>query len=396
MVAPVRYEASLREEPVEADPDTRQPGREPGLPRPLGLGRRRGARRLRPQREPRGLRGAAQGTASTFAGKIVLVRYSNPYSYRGFKALTAERLGRGRDPHLLRPRGGRLQAGPGVPGRPLGTREPHPEGRHHLRLHRARRPADPGLALSSRGPPGEAGGGALAAEDRRPAALVEGREAPPREHGRPRRSEGLAGGPAVRVPPRRRPRPRPPQGEDGQPGRPELRGRGTNTGDGPARRVGDPRQPPRRVGVRRRRPVERHRLLDGPDAGPRRDGPLRSAAPAHPGVLLLGRRGSRAHGIHRVGRALRRRARDEGGRLSQRRLLGLGPRLPARRRRLSGPAGPRPRAGARGPRHAAAPFRRPARGGREGQGRSGRHRAAAPRTISSTCASAAARTTPCS
>ncbi len=26
-------------------------------------------------------------------GKIVLVRYSNPYSYRGFKALTAERLG---------------------------------------------------------------------------------------------------------------------------------------------------------------------------------------------------------------------------------------------------------------------------------------------------------------
>ena len=26
-------------------------------------------------------------------GKIVLVRYSNPYSYRGFKALTAEREG---------------------------------------------------------------------------------------------------------------------------------------------------------------------------------------------------------------------------------------------------------------------------------------------------------------
>ena len=27
-------------------------------------------------------------------GKVVLVRYSNPYSYRGFKALTAEREGR--------------------------------------------------------------------------------------------------------------------------------------------------------------------------------------------------------------------------------------------------------------------------------------------------------------
>src|SRR5207237_10414170 len=26
-------------------------------------------------------------------GKVVLVRYSNPYSYRGFKALTAQRLG---------------------------------------------------------------------------------------------------------------------------------------------------------------------------------------------------------------------------------------------------------------------------------------------------------------
>ena len=26
-------------------------------------------------------------------GKIVLVRYSNPYSYRGFKALTAEKEG---------------------------------------------------------------------------------------------------------------------------------------------------------------------------------------------------------------------------------------------------------------------------------------------------------------
>ena len=33
-------------------------------------------------------------------GKIVLVRYSNPYSYRGFKALTAQKRGRCRDPDL--------------------------------------------------------------------------------------------------------------------------------------------------------------------------------------------------------------------------------------------------------------------------------------------------------
>ena len=32
-------------------------------------------------------------TASIVKGKIVLVRYSNPYSYRGFKALTAQREG---------------------------------------------------------------------------------------------------------------------------------------------------------------------------------------------------------------------------------------------------------------------------------------------------------------
>ena len=32
-------------------------------------------------------------TESMYSGKIVLVRYSNPYSYRGFKALTAQREG---------------------------------------------------------------------------------------------------------------------------------------------------------------------------------------------------------------------------------------------------------------------------------------------------------------
>ncbi|HET6933365.1 MAG TPA: M28 family metallopeptidase [Candidatus Angelobacter sp.] len=92
MVAPVRYKASLREEPYDADPDTRNPRvsaaylgysasgevtaevvyAHSGNPDDYELLRKNGI---------------------DVKGKIVLVRYSNPYSYRGFKALTAEREG---------------------------------------------------------------------------------------------------------------------------------------------------------------------------------------------------------------------------------------------------------------------------------------------------------------
>jgi N-acetylated-alpha-linked acidic dipeptidase len=92
MVAPVRYKATLREEPYEADPDTKNPHvsqaylgysasgevtaevvyAHSGNPEDYDLLRRKGI---------------------SVKGKIVLVRYSNPYSYRGFKALTAEREG---------------------------------------------------------------------------------------------------------------------------------------------------------------------------------------------------------------------------------------------------------------------------------------------------------------
>ena len=114
MVAPVRYEASLREEPVDADPDTRNPRVSPGY---LGLsvvGRRRGARRLRPQRQPRGLRGppeerhrrAGQDRPRPLLEPLQLPRLQGPH--RGA-------AGSGGHPHLLRPRGGRLQAGAGLP-----------------------------------------------------------------------------------------------------------------------------------------------------------------------------------------------------------------------------------------------------------------------------------------
>ena len=92
MTSPVRYKAGLREDPYEADPDTKNP---------------------RVQSAYTGLSASGEVTAPIVyahsgnpedyellrkngidvKGKIVLVRYSNPYSYRGFKALTAEREG---------------------------------------------------------------------------------------------------------------------------------------------------------------------------------------------------------------------------------------------------------------------------------------------------------------
>jgi N-acetylated-alpha-linked acidic dipeptidase len=92
MVAPVHYRASLREEGYDADPDTKNPQvsaawsgmsisgdvtapvvyADSGNPEDYDLLRKNGI---------------------DVKGKIVLVRYSNPYSYRGFKALTAQREG---------------------------------------------------------------------------------------------------------------------------------------------------------------------------------------------------------------------------------------------------------------------------------------------------------------
>ena len=92
MTAPVRYTASLREDSYGQDPDTGNPAIDPayfgysasgnvtaelvyahsGNPEDYDLLRKNGI---------------------DVKGKVVIVRYSNPYSYRGFKALTAEREG---------------------------------------------------------------------------------------------------------------------------------------------------------------------------------------------------------------------------------------------------------------------------------------------------------------
>jgi len=92
MIAPTHYQATLREPPLDADADSRNPAisgawsgmsisgevsaplvyAHSGNPEDYDLLRKNGI---------------------SVAGKIVLVRYSIPYSYRGFKALTAQQEG---------------------------------------------------------------------------------------------------------------------------------------------------------------------------------------------------------------------------------------------------------------------------------------------------------------
>ncbi|MFY9609867.1 MAG: M28 family metallopeptidase [Blastocatellia bacterium] len=92
MIAPVHYKASLREDAYGIDPDTKNP-----RVRSAYTGLSASGEVTAP------VVYAHSGNPEDYAllrkhgidvkGKIVLVRYSNPYSYRGFKALTAEREG---------------------------------------------------------------------------------------------------------------------------------------------------------------------------------------------------------------------------------------------------------------------------------------------------------------
>ena len=92
MVQPKHYTAKLREDPYDVDPDTKNPKADGAY-----LGYSASGEVTAP------VVYAHSGNPEDYdylhqhgidvRGKIVLVRYSNPYSYRGFKALTAERLG---------------------------------------------------------------------------------------------------------------------------------------------------------------------------------------------------------------------------------------------------------------------------------------------------------------
>ena len=131
MIAPTQYQALLRETPLPGDDDSKNPAisgawtgmsisgdvtapvvyAHSGNPEDYELLRKNGI---------------------NVKGKIVLVRYSNPYSYRGFKALTARARRRGRDARLQRSAGGRIQERQGRSRRPMGPRISHPTRRDHV------------------------------------------------------------------------------------------------------------------------------------------------------------------------------------------------------------------------------------------------------------------------
>ena len=119
MIAPTHYQATLREAPLDADPDSKNPAisgawlgmsisgevtapvvyAHSGNPEDYDLLRKNGI---------------------SVKGKIVLVRYSNPYSYRGFKALTAQREGAAAILIYSDPRRRRIQERQSRSRRPLG------------------------------------------------------------------------------------------------------------------------------------------------------------------------------------------------------------------------------------------------------------------------------------
>ncbi len=92
MVAPAPYRASLREDAYDADPDTKNPAIRGGWLSMSASGEVTAPLVYAHSGNPSDY-DVLRSHGITAKGKIVLVRYSNPYSYRGFKALTAQREG---------------------------------------------------------------------------------------------------------------------------------------------------------------------------------------------------------------------------------------------------------------------------------------------------------------
>ena len=92
MITPTHYQALLRETPLEGDPDSKNPAISTAW---LGMsisGDVTAPVVYAHSGNPEDYDLLCKNGISV-KGKIVLVRYSNPYSYRGFKALTAQREG---------------------------------------------------------------------------------------------------------------------------------------------------------------------------------------------------------------------------------------------------------------------------------------------------------------
>ncbi len=150
MVRPRSWRASMREEPIAGDTYTQISAEEAGLPyhaysasgdvtAPVvyaGSGNPADYDRL-----------ASLGI--DIKGKIALVRYSVPYSYRGFKALTAQQRGAAAILIYSDPADDGFAKGKVYPGRTVGPAEPHPARRHRLRLHGAWRSIDARLGVDA-------------------------------------------------------------------------------------------------------------------------------------------------------------------------------------------------------------------------------------------------------
>jgi N-acetylated-alpha-linked acidic dipeptidase len=94
MTAPVAWRASMREDPIRGDEYTQIPAEEAGLPYHAysASGDVTAPVVYAGSGNPADY-DALASSGIDIRGKIALVRYSVPYSYRGFKALTAERRG---------------------------------------------------------------------------------------------------------------------------------------------------------------------------------------------------------------------------------------------------------------------------------------------------------------
>jgi N-acetylated-alpha-linked acidic dipeptidase len=92
MTAPVHYRASLREIPILGDPDSKKKSISSAWSGMSASGEVTAPLVYAHSGNPEDYE-LLRKQGIDVKGKVVLVRYSNPYSYRGFKALTAEREG---------------------------------------------------------------------------------------------------------------------------------------------------------------------------------------------------------------------------------------------------------------------------------------------------------------
>src|SRR5579862_1688224 len=92
MVAPVHYRAGLRELPVKSDPDSKNKSISSAWSGMSASGEVTAPLVYAHSGNPEDYE-LLRKQGIDVKGKVVLVRYSNPYSYRGFKALTAQREG---------------------------------------------------------------------------------------------------------------------------------------------------------------------------------------------------------------------------------------------------------------------------------------------------------------